>query len=244
MGLGDYLVFYLDRREPLGSRFVSSFGLRGFGGVFNIRFKTSSRFLSLSSFSLGVFVMPSIMSAFDDFPEEGATIGRLLAGYGELELHLCNCVGEIKNDITMVFKVMFRPRGETQRIDVADAIGRQPFQTIKRDTEFAMAIGAMRYCLKIRNQFAHCHWVDNHGRCLGFVELEEKAKNNDPSILIWQTPSHDLDVQTLANHETYFCYTRDLLIFLTHEARVQAGSVPKNPHTKPKQVKQPPLYKP
>ncbi len=79
--------------------------------------------------------MPSIMSAFDKFPIEGATIGRLLAGYGELELYLCMCVGEIQADSTMVFKTMFRTHGASQRIDIADAIGRQPFESIKSGTK-------------------------------------------------------------------------------------------------------------
>jgi len=66
--------------------------------------------------------MSSIMPAFVRYPEEAAIIGRLLAGYGELEFDLCLCVGHARGDMDMAFKAMFRPRGETQRIDIADPI--------------------------------------------------------------------------------------------------------------------------
>jgi hypothetical protein len=36
--------------------------------------------------------MSTIMPCFDRFPKEGDLIGRLLAGYGELELEMCACV--------------------------------------------------------------------------------------------------------------------------------------------------------
>jgi hypothetical protein len=35
----------------------------------------------------------TIMPCFDRFPREGNLIGRLLAGYGELELELCSASG-------------------------------------------------------------------------------------------------------------------------------------------------------
>ncbi len=44
-------------------------------------------------------------------------------------------VGEIQADSTMVFKTMFRTHGASQRIDIADAIGRQPFESIKSGTK-------------------------------------------------------------------------------------------------------------
>src|SRR3546814_10168398 len=99
--------------------------------------------------------MSTIMPAFDTFPQEGAIIGRLLAGYGEIELSLCMCVVQARDDHDMVFKAMFRPRGETQRIDVADALGRKPYEDAGLGTPFGEVIGAARYCLKIRNPFSH-----------------------------------------------------------------------------------------
>jgi len=122
----------------------------------------------------------TILPAFIHFPKEGAIVGRLLASYGELELNLCNSVGSVRNDQNMVFKAMFRPRGETQRIDVADAIGRTSYSDLNLETKFAEAIAGVRYCLKIRNQYAHCVWHYEDDGMLGFLELEESAKSNKP----------------------------------------------------------------
>ncbi len=47
---------------------------------------------------LGGLAMTTIMPAFDTFLQEGAIVGRLLVGYGELELELCNCVAAARAD--------------------------------------------------------------------------------------------------------------------------------------------------
>ncbi len=83
--------------------------------------------------------MAHIMPAFDRYPKEAKLIGRILAGYGELEFGLCHCVGQARNDLDMVLKVMFRARGEKQRIETADAIGRSQFYILKLAAE---ALGA------------------------------------------------------------------------------------------------------
>jgi hypothetical protein len=70
----------------------------------------------------------SILAPFLTFHEEAAIIGRLLAGYTALEVGLMNCVQVVRDDFDAVFKAMFRARGETFRIEIADALGR-PFIT-------------------------------------------------------------------------------------------------------------------
>ena len=93
----------------------------------------------------------TIMPVFGRYPQEGVIIGRLLAGYADLELELCFCVAFARNDLDMIFKSMFRSRGETQRVDIADAMGHQEYRALRLGTHFEEAIGGMRYCLKIRN---------------------------------------------------------------------------------------------
>ncbi len=188
--------------------------------------------------------MSTIMPAFDRFSKEGVLIGRLLVGYGELELGLCFCVAEARDDFNMVFKAMFRPRGETQRIGIADAMGREKFRDVKLGTHFEEAIGAIRYCLKIRNQFAHCYWTDDFGRQLGFVELEETAKDNKRVDNVYHIKASDIDLPTLQSQEAYFLYIRVCLDFLTSEFKVRAGKSPRNPFEVPKKVTRPPLCKP
>lgn len=110
------------------------------------------------------------------FDKEGAIIGRLLAGYTNLEVGLLHCVQVVRDDFDSVLKAMFRTRGESQRIDIADALGRYYYHDHKLGTKFEMAIGAMRHCLRIRNQYAHCVWWDDRSGKLSFANLEEIAK--------------------------------------------------------------------
>jgi hypothetical protein len=42
-----------------------------------------------------------VMPAFQRFPNEAAIIGRLLAGYAELEIDLLNCVCRLRDTILM-----------------------------------------------------------------------------------------------------------------------------------------------
>jgi hypothetical protein len=120
-----------------------------------------------------------VMPAFHRFPNEAAIIARLLAGYAELEIALLHCVA-VATDFNATLKAMFRIRGETARINVGDALGRQVYHKLGLGTDFEMAVGALRYCLKIRNQYAHCNWYDDWSGGLAFVNVEEIAKENQP----------------------------------------------------------------
>jgi len=66
-----------------------------------------------------------------------AVIGRLLVDYGELEVDLMNCVQVARAfDLNGTLKAMFRVRGETNRIDVADGLGRIAYVVANLDVEF------------------------------------------------------------------------------------------------------------
>jgi hypothetical protein len=185
------------------------------------------------------------MPAFDNFPEEGKIIGRLLAGYGELELMLCGCVAEARGDFNSTFKAMFRPRGETYRIDIADALGRDLYEASNLGQHFSEAIGDTRFCRKVRNQYAHCYWADDFGRCLGLVELEETARQN---AQVFHNEllglARDIDVPTLKAQEAFFVRTNECFSYLLHEYQVRAGTRTTNPFALPKKELRPPLYKP
>ena len=188
--------------------------------------------------------MTTIMPAFDTFSKEGSIIGRLLAGYGELELGLCFCVATARDDFDMVFKAMFRPRGETMRIDIADAIGRKPFQKMNLEIRLSEDVGSVRYCLKIRNQFAHCYWTDDYGRQLGFVQLEDTAKSNKSVDNVYHIKTRDIKHALLQEHEAYFVYTRRWLAALEYHAQNLAAKGPKSPLEFPKKAKRPILCSP
>jgi hypothetical protein len=78
-----------------------------------------------------------IVPEFQKFAAESMLIGRLLAGYGSLESALSSCVVMARDDLDMVLKAMFRTRGETQRIDIADAIGRPAYRTFRLEATFS-----------------------------------------------------------------------------------------------------------
>ena len=59
-----------------------------------------------------------IRATFDKFPTEGAIIGRLLAGYADLEIVPVHCAQVVREDLDTVLKTMFRTRGETPRTNV------------------------------------------------------------------------------------------------------------------------------
>ena len=61
----------------------------------------------------------TIMPGFDRFPAEASIIGRLLAGYGELEFELCRCVAAVTIDLDAAIRAMFKDRGEYKRIQTA-----------------------------------------------------------------------------------------------------------------------------
>jgi hypothetical protein len=65
------------------------------------------------------------MPSFLTYSDEAKIIGNLLAGYTDLEVGLLNCIQVVRAfEFDTVLKAMFRVRGETNRIKIADALGR------------------------------------------------------------------------------------------------------------------------
>jgi hypothetical protein len=145
--------------------------------------------------------MPSIMPAFANFNDEAQIIGRLSAGYTSLEISLMNCVQVVRLDFDTVLKAMFRARGETARINIADAFGRHYYDDLNLGTEFTTAISAVRYCLKIRNQYAHCAWFDDNSGRLAFANLEDIATGHTFLKDLGTLPTYYVDVELLTDQE-------------------------------------------
>ena len=182
--------------------------------------------------------------AFTRFKTEGLTVGRLLAAYADLEFSLFHCVNAVRDDFDTVFKVMFKARGEKARIDMADTLGRQKYRKIKLGTKFEMAISSLRYCLKIRNQYAHCLWYDDNSGNMAFTNLEEIADGNAPITTsnLKSLTIHHVDNATLSDQEAYFEYTDNLLMWLNNEGLrlAEKATTPRKPA--PKQLRRPPPH--
>jgi hypothetical protein len=183
----------------------------------------------------------AFLPLFDSFPNEAALIGRLVAGYGCLETDLMLCVLVAKRDTDPVIKTMFRPRGETQRLDIADALGRPSFKKFKRETEFGMAIGAISHCLKIRNQYAHSNFGETKNGKLAFASMEDIAKSHDPSDFSSITLLN-IDEALLHEQLAYFEYAEAWLHFLIAEVEVSRKNPKARLFSRPKALVPLPLH--
>ena len=181
-----------------------------------------------------------IMPSFGRFQEEAAIIGRLLAGYGEVEYWMMNCVGEAIEDDEAALRVIFRTRSEKQRLDIADALMRPKYEKANLGSQYADSLGAMRHCRKIRNQFAHAHWLDFQKAGLFFFDLQKAAEGIEAPMLTFR----HVDVALLEQHEAYFCYAVDCFSFLQGELRKLRGQLKENHHPMPAKRRPPNLHNP
>ncbi|HEX2825308.1 MAG TPA: hypothetical protein VHP37_03100 [Burkholderiales bacterium] len=193
---------------------------------------------------MDLFEPPRILRDLEHYPEEAVIVGRLLAGYSDVEVMLLYCVEHVQHDFGTAVKVMYRARGETQRIDVADALARTHYHRHRLGTRFEMAIGALRHCLKIRNQYAHCAWFpEMEGvKRLGFVNLEETAR--EYGAVNFKMNVHYLDLALLHAQHAFFDRTMGLFLWLGREVQIREGNETKNPHSWPAELKLPDLHIP
>jgi hypothetical protein len=188
---------------------------------------------------------PSILAPFRKFLVEGETIGRLLARYSNLEIGLMHCVQMARGgDLDTVLKKMFSKRGETRRIDEAEKLFTSYHNHYGLFVDFQKAIRLVRYCLKIRNQYAHGVWWDDYSGKLAFANMEElgvrRRKVNDLAKL---KPYH-VDVMLVAAQEACFVYADQYLAWINYEGRFRAGKLTSNPLLKPRPIKRPRLRLP
>jgi hypothetical protein len=183
----------------------------------------------------------TILPAFEMFPVEAMLVGNLLAGYGELEYELTICTGIAISDFDTALRAIFRSRSESQRLEVADALMRPKYIAAKLDGEYADAIGAVRYCKKIRNQFAHCHWYPDMQAGLYFTNLEEGARSTSGTPML--SVLH-VDPELLKRHELYFCYAHDCLVYLQYELQKRMGEIITHNNVMPAKQRRPSLHNP
>ena len=165
----------------------------------------------------------------------------MLTEYGELEVTMMNCVQVARKDLDGTLKALYRTRGEKQRIDIADGLGRYVYSKFGLETEFSMAIGAIRHALKIRNQYAHCIWHRIQGR-LYFIALEELANSNNPVLDLGNVRVKEINADLLKQQEVWFLYADAWLAWVNFEGRHLIKQMAPNPLPKPKQLKPPLLH--
>jgi hypothetical protein len=170
----------------------------------------------------GVLMARSIMPIFDMFQDEAKVAGRLLAGYGELEFALHDCLTAVMGDINVAAKVLYRARGEQHKIEIADAIMRDEFDYIGLITPYSDALSDMDWCRQIRNQFAHSHWDADHTRKnLRIFDLDRAARTKSGQVM---ARADYVNLTLLQSQEVFFLYVHDCLRYLCAEYQIRANS--------------------
>jgi hypothetical protein len=137
--------------------------------------------------------------------------------------------------------VLFRNRGEEQRLSIADAILRPFYEEHKLDHVWIRARRAIGACKDFRNQYSHCHWRDGEELGLFFTNLEKGAKTLTGQIAV---EFFHVDVPLLQRQEAYFRYAGNHLIYLEAEQRRLTGALRRNGFTVPPETERPPRHNP
>jgi hypothetical protein len=182
-------------------------------------------------------LMPCFKSgeAFD----EGVILGRLLAGYGELELQMCSCLIAAEGTLDRPIKVIFGKTGAERRIKIVERALKTDFTNAGLLPDLMQALTDLNWCRKIRNQYSHCHWYWTTREGLCFVNLQELPKHT-AMIMSLTTNMHSIDVPLLTAQEDYFWYVKECFMYLESAYRAwdqarSRGSAPGPPiHIYPK----------
>jgi hypothetical protein len=137
-------------------------------------------------------------------------------------------------------KALYRLRTTSSRLDAADAIMRPAFAVNGLIDEYRIAHRAITYCLRLRNQYAHCNWADNENEGLFFADLQEAA---DAEIGFELCFRH-VDAPLLAAQYAFFTYVMEWLSFLGIELGVRTKRISNFSWPKPLERSPPPLHNP
>jgi hypothetical protein len=175
---------------------------------------------------------------------EGIIIGKLLAGYGEIELEMCGCLIAVEGIYDAPIRKIFTDRGAEKRIKIGKNVLQADFANANLVAELTEALEDMEWCRNIRNQYAHCawYWTAQEGLC--FVNLEELACQ--PKMILDLTESRRrVDVPLLQKQEEYFWYVKQCFMHLTnaYKAWASKAALPSSSvYPKPTKIARPPKH--
>jgi hypothetical protein len=185
--------------------------------------------------------MASINPAFQRHHLEAALIGRIVVHFGELEVSFCQNNSLALDTHIPLMKALYSLKATSSRIDFVDGLIRNLYLGHNLGAEYDICISMLRYCLRIRNLFAHCNWADSPGGGgeLFYADLQVSAKTADLTHG-WK----QVDVALLQQQEDYFAETMEWLTFLHHELMVRQGKLQFHVWPRPSKLAQPPLHNP
>jgi hypothetical protein len=153
----------------------------------------------------------TIIPAFRSAQAEAEIIGRILAGYSELEVELLQCVMlVIDNDVDKAVRTLYSARGERRRLDNANAILHPAYVKSTLQAEWSQCFDDLDYCRVIRNQYAHCQWYHTVHDGLCFIDLENLTKQT-ANIAALTPHRHPIDVTLLSSQEQFFDHVQKCL---------------------------------
>lgn len=151
-----------------------------------------------------------INPAFISYPEEAKLLGELVLGYGELDLSFAFTCGIAVQQKYALLHAVNQVRSETARLDIAHALAADAFAKLGLAEEYRRAHQAIKYCLKIRNQWAHAQWGDMNPYGLAFTRTDGDVFALPLKRTVWNSIKLDL----LQKQEAYFEYTRRCILTL------------------------------
>jgi hypothetical protein len=184
----------------------------------------------------------------DQAHEEGVVVGRLLAGYGEIEMAMCACIIEQtpSYDFDTPVRHLFTKRGEQRRISNARKALTAPYLSVNLQAELSTALDDMDWCRRIRNQYAHCQWYWTAHEGLCFVDLEAVA-NQSAAITDLTRNKMPIKLRLLQEQWEFFEFVFSTFDYLRWEYRIRRdkklGSTRANPvFAKPSKRTRPGLH--
>ncbi len=166
-------------------------------------------------------------------------VGLMIMAYGEFEFEVAGIMSyAIDGGPDTAARIFFRVNGEAARLDVADAILRPFFDKLTLGGRWGNALGALRFCKNVRNQYAHCQWhPDAHN--LYFFNLDRDGRDSLEGELI--VNPYPTNLELLQKQYEYFEHTLDWLYYLSCECRGHKGEESARPPV-PKSIPQPQLH--
>jgi hypothetical protein len=184
--------------------------------------------------------MANINPAFKRHPDEAALIGRIVVHFGELEVSFCQNNAIALGTHIPLMKALYSLKATSSRIDFVDGLIRNLYLAFQLGNEYDFTISMVRYCLRIRNLFAHCNWADDPamgGGGLFYADLQDSAKTD----YFTQSWKH-VDAPLLQKQEDYFAEAQEWLTFLHHEMGVKQQRISSHAWPRPSELDPPPLH--
>jgi hypothetical protein len=185
----------------------------------------------------------------DQAQAEGIIIGRLLAGYGEIETQVCMCLIMVEGFIDLPIRTIFGERGAEKRIKTARKALESDYAKAGLLVPLLQALADMDHCRDIRNQYSHCQWFWTEQEGLCFQNLEYLATQATPITSV-TAGKLTLDLPLLSAQEQFFWYVKQCFMHLEtayrgwneQQARGGAAGLASYVYPAPPTVARPPLH--